>query len=394
MIKDLSPKLVAAVAAINQKSREAFVAEQQALQQKQTAKQLGKMPGVAAPKADEPAHTGAKKMAEEAGGTTPKTAEHKKLAALRPPFNKITHGDVLHGRGVKKEEVEQADEAMSHQAKTTMKHIPNPSPALKKAAKDIKPGVSGYRDRIAMLKAGGVKEETQIDELSKSTLGSYLTKKTSEYMKGKTQPGSKEHAKDVQNMGKAYDKLKKEEAELDEAYQTAKSEFVARQGRLTAAAAETEKDPARLKRMSSIPGYSAAMDLAKKTTQGAKHTKEEVESKTIAELSTGTLLKVKHAAVRDANDATRDSDDARADKRYNLAGKASNKIELRNRAAGLKPSGQHALESVEQEEYTFADYLDAVRSQYGDEDAVLIANEAFKNKDITLFSDQSQSPEA
>ena len=173
MIKDLSPKLVAAVAAINQKSREAFVAEQQALQQKQTAKQLGKMPGVAAPKAETPAHTGAKKMAEEAGGTTPKTAEHKKLAALRPPFNKITHGDVLHGRGVKKEEVEQADEAESHQAKTTMKHIPNPSPALKKAAKDIKPGVSGYRDRIAMLKAGGVKEEVeQIDELSVETMKS------------------------------------------------------------------------------------------------------------------------------------------------------------------------------------------------------------------------------
>ena len=140
-------------------------------------------------------------------------------------------------------------------------------------------------------------------------------------MKGKTQPGSKEHAKDVQNMGKAYDKLKKEEAELDEAYQTAKSEFVARQGRLTAAAAETEKDPARLKRMSNIPGYSAAMDLAKKTTQGAKHTKEATE-------------------------------------------------------------------------YTFADYLEAARAQYVDEDAVLVANEAFKNQDITLFAEQSQSPEA
>ena len=177
---------------------------------------------------------------------------------------KISTGTVYTKKPVK--------EAMSHQAATTMKHIPNASPALKKAAKDIKPGIAGYRDRIAMLKAGGVKEE----------------------------------------------------AEIDEAYQTAKSEFVARQGRLTAAAAETEKDPARLKRMSNIPGYSAAMDLAKKTTQGAKHTKEEVE----------------------------------------------------------------------QEEYTFADYLDAVRTQYGDEDAVLIANEAFKNKDITLFSDQSQSPEA
>jgi hypothetical protein len=70
-----------------------------------------------------------------------------------------------------------------------MKHIPNPSPALKKAAKDIKPGIAGYRDRIAMLKAGGVKEEAetvefslteeewdQLDELSKSTLGSYVKK--------------------------------------------------------------------------------------------------------------------------------------------------------------------------------------------------------------------------
>jgi hypothetical protein len=59
-----------------------------------------------------------------------------------------------------KEEAENIEEAESHQSKTTMKHIPNASPALKKAAKDIKPGVSGYRDRIAMLKAGGVKEET------------------------------------------------------------------------------------------------------------------------------------------------------------------------------------------------------------------------------------------
>ena len=66
-------------------------------------------------------------------------------------------------------------EAMSHQAKTTMKHIPNPTPAQKQAAKDIKPGVGGYRDRIAMLKDAGVKEEVEeLDELSTSTLKSYI----------------------------------------------------------------------------------------------------------------------------------------------------------------------------------------------------------------------------
>jgi hypothetical protein len=50
-------------------------------------------------------------------------------------------------------------------------------------------------------------EAEQIDELSKDTLGSYLDKKKSEYMKGKTQSGSKENAKDIQNMGKAHDKM-------------------------------------------------------------------------------------------------------------------------------------------------------------------------------------------
>ena len=80
----------------------------------------------------------------------------------------IKHGEHLsdselddaHEMGAKVKHVkESVDEAESHQAKTTMKHIPNPSPALKKAAKDIKPGIKGYADRIAMLKAGGVKEE-------------------------------------------------------------------------------------------------------------------------------------------------------------------------------------------------------------------------------------------
>ena len=79
--------------------------------------------------------------------------------------------DLRAKKKVKKEEVEIGEE--SHQSKTTMKHIPNASPALKQAAKDIKPGVGGYRDRIDMLKAGGVKEEVeQIDEVKMADLPS------------------------------------------------------------------------------------------------------------------------------------------------------------------------------------------------------------------------------
>ena len=71
---------------------------------------------------------------------------------------------------------------------------------------------------------------------------------------------------------KAKVKLNVNEEDLDEANSESEKDFLARQERLAAAAAQTAKDPARLKRMMSIPGYSAAMGLANKTT-----TKEEVE---------------------------------------------------------------------------------------------------------------------
>ncbi len=102
----------------------------------------------------------------------------QKIDVHEPEKDELTADDFKKLRAgkksdVKKEEVEQQDEAMSHQAKTTMKHIPNPSPALKQAAKDIKPGVGGYRDRIAMLKAGGVKEEVEeLDEVKMADLPS------------------------------------------------------------------------------------------------------------------------------------------------------------------------------------------------------------------------------
>jgi hypothetical protein len=56
-------------------------------------------------------------------------------------------------------------------------------------------------------------------------------------------------------------KIKKEDNSESE------KDFKARQERLAAAAAQTAKDPERLKRMMQIPGYAAAMDLAKKTTK-------------------------------------------------------------------------------------------------------------------------------
>jgi hypothetical protein len=129
-----------------------------------------------------------------------------------------------------------------------LKHVKNPSPAVKTAAKDVKR--SSYADRAALMKAGGVKDDRG--------------------PRGVTQ----------------------EEAELDEANKESEKDFQDRQKRLAAAGAETAKDPARLKRMSGIPGYTAAMDLAKKTT------KEEVEE--LDELSKSTLGSYAKKASRDA----------------------------------------------------------------------------------------------
>jgi hypothetical protein len=108
---------------------------------------------------------------------------------------KRTSGIVDAKSRMSKEEVEQQDEAMSHQAKTTMKHIPNASPALKQAAKDIKPGVGGYRDRIAMLKAGGVKEE--VEDLNESDIENGYKIRMKHIDKGRIHSPSGEHVATV-----------------------------------------------------------------------------------------------------------------------------------------------------------------------------------------------------
>jgi hypothetical protein len=125
MIKDISKGLLDAVTAINQKSREAFVAEQQVMQAKTAAKQI-KMPTPAQGEADKPAHGKAASMAKvkvaEEAGTTPKTPREKELAAKHGHKKRITFGDVLKARGVKmKEEAEHVEEGMMDAAKSVAK---------------------------------------------------------------------------------------------------------------------------------------------------------------------------------------------------------------------------------------------------------------------------------
>lgn len=62
-------------------------------------------------------------------------------------------GKLVKGKAQSAKQDEPGVKEESHQAKTTMKHVKDPTPGEKAAAKDIKPGIKGYQDRVAMLKS-------------------------------------------------------------------------------------------------------------------------------------------------------------------------------------------------------------------------------------------------
>ena len=71
---------------------------------------------------------------------------------------------------------ESVDEA-SHQADTTMKHVKNPTQGEKDAAKDIKPGIAGYKDRIDMLKSAEKDGRLKEDQESIDAVASSITRR-------------------------------------------------------------------------------------------------------------------------------------------------------------------------------------------------------------------------
>jgi len=74
----------------------------------------------------------------------------------------------------------------SHQAKTTLKNIKNPSVQQRMAAHDIKPGIAGYRDRIDMYKDAEHKGNLKSEEKEISFTGSHQGKTTLGHIKNPT----------------------------------------------------------------------------------------------------------------------------------------------------------------------------------------------------------------
>jgi hypothetical protein len=89
----------------------------------------------------------------------------------------------------------------SHQSATTMKHVKNPTKSEKQAAKDIKPGIAGYRDRVDMLQSAK-KDGRLKNEASKPSAG--LSKGQKSSIAKKARAGG-----DIGKPGKSFDKVAK-----------------------------------------------------------------------------------------------------------------------------------------------------------------------------------------
>lgn len=168
--------------------------------------------------------------------TVPKSPKEKSLAALAEPKDKITHADVMVGRGVKKEEVEQIDElskttVASYAKKASSSSHPNSASNLaSRAAFKLSSGDEDdgeKEDRKSFQRSKGIskaidrltKEEIErLDELKKSTMASYVKKASwdaaTRAADGRSEPGKGHTLKAVNRLNsiaRAANKLSKNE---------------------------------------------------------------------------------------------------------------------------------------------------------------------------------------
>ena len=186
-----------------------------------------------------------RKVMEGKTHTVPKTEKEKKLAALAEPKDKITHADVLKGRGVVKEE-EQIDELSTSTLQSYRKKARAQGNAIvdkmkmgggdwSKDQKDTKT----LRKRAAGAQASGkqlvkrgeslkTEEVEDLEELSTKTLDSYRSKARNQIIAAKnkdtdtTEKRLKGYTQASKSIGKNFVKGVYEEAEdLDEALDAA-----------------------------------------------------------------------------------------------------------------------------------------------------------------------------
>lgn len=93
----------------------------------------------------------------------PKHATHVGIVSKNSQESSYHEDGNAHSVSESVEEIEEIEEistaTMGHAGKTTLKHIKNPGVQLRMAAHDVKPGIKGYRDRVALLKAADAEKK-------------------------------------------------------------------------------------------------------------------------------------------------------------------------------------------------------------------------------------------
>ncbi len=207
---------------------------------------------------------------KESKHTTPKSHKDKKLAALAHPKDKITHKDVLVGRGVlKKEETEiDIDSLTEEQLEEVLKKSDLAGKWISDFVHSKDPKFEGKSKKERMKQALGAyyakqrnEEIEQIDELKKSTLASYTKKAVGDVAKRSDTLGKNLHlALDPNHMdtyGKYYKKTEKRKGMINKAVDKLAKEEV----ELTAEELERiESIAAQLDEVSAVPAGDPSAD--------------------------------------------------------------------------------------------------------------------------------------
>ena len=203
-----------------------------------------------------------------------KVTEGKSHSHSKKPMKEAEETELTNEGAMSDLDADRKDRAyQTRQAKTTMKHISNPTAGEKKAAKDIKPGIAGYRDRVAILKSAEArgalkKEDTEVQEAN--------IKHPNQQKLDVHEPEKDElTAKDFEMLRKGKKAEKEDKDDMKESTQQVEEKYVGHKKLTAQLAAKGAKDPAAL--ASWIGRKKYGKDAFQKAAAKGQKMKEEVE---------------------------------------------------------------------------------------------------------------------
>ena len=250
----------------------------------------------------------------------------------------------------KEKKVDEATaQKMGHAGKVTMKHVMNSSasPKVKAAIKKAAPDIKTYGDRAAALDAAGIKREEVEFEESVESNDTHFAKQSK-----KMQDAINLHLR----KGKSYKEavaaskvhVKEEVEELDELSRSTLGSYAKKATRDATITRKIAADFEHQGKRAKSPGMKAASDMLSQR------------------------YKIKSFKRRDGVDS------------------AVNRLVKEDTEQFDETVLVHATYEIK-ESYTFGEYLTAAKYLVGDDEAIELANEAFKVQDTGIFAEELSS---